>query len=149
VVRVLRPLPVAAGHTRVWLRGDGTSSGSASGRPICGLEIRELDRERVRNIEPGDFRVTRVQNYWTQVVRAAPPRRVLFRLAAVDGGGDGGTPLIYEGYHLWLDNPAQPGVMRMTCIGVLADMWEARPPTVADIRASLGSLATLELASSP
>ena len=148
-IRVEQRLPIAPGRTRVWLRGDGTSSSSSSGRPICGLEVRGLDREAVQFIEPGVFEVTRVQNMWTQVVRMPAEPGVRFRLAGMDGGGSGGTPMIYEGYHLWLENPEQPGVMRMTCIGVFADMWEARPPTVADIRASLGSLATLELPAVP
>lgn len=71
--------------------------------------------------------------------------RVEYRFAGIGGGG-GGTPMIYEGYHLWFDSPDQPNVMWMTCIGIFADMWEARPPTIAEIRASLGKLATLELA---
>jgi hypothetical protein len=54
--------------------------------------------------------------------------------------------MIYEGYHLWLDSPSQPNVMRLTCRGVIDEPWKARRPSIAEIRASLGTLATLKLA---
>lgn len=150
VVRIERRIPVATDRARVWLRGDRTSTGSSSNSPICGLEVSDIDRSGTQFIDPGVFRVRRVQNMWTEIVQLPGTRgdRVKYRLANV-GGGDGGTPMIYEGYHLWLESEEQPNVMRMTCIGVFADMWEARPPTIEDIRASLGILATLEIAGAP
>lgn len=150
VVRVEQRLAVARERTRVWLRGDRTSTGSSSNSPICNFEVDKIDREEIQFIEPGEYRIRRVQNMWTEIVQMHPrtKRQVEYRLAGI-GGGDGGTPSIYEGYHFWFDSPEQPNVMRMTCIGVFEDMWKARPPTIAEIRDSLGSLATLELAGTP
>ncbi len=147
LVRVERRLPVAKDKARVWLRGVRTSAVSSSDSPICALEVARIDREGTQYIEPGEFRIRRVENMWTQVVQARPegPERLKLRLAGMDGG-DGGTPMIYEGYHFWFERTEQPNLMRMTCIGVFDDMWEAKPPTITEIRASLGNLATLELA---
>ena len=150
VLRIERRIPIAPGRARAWLKGGRVSVSSGSNRPVCGLEVRNLDRGAVQYVEPGEFRIGRVQNLQTQIV-LAPQRSngaVRLRLASIGGGGGdggGGTPNIYEGYHLWLENPDQPNVMRMTCIGVFDEMWRARPPTVLEIRDSLGSLATLEI----
>jgi hypothetical protein len=57
--------------------------------------------------------------------------------------------LIQEGYHLWLADGPDPDVMRLTCLGMLDEMWRARPPTLDEVRAALGELATLELPASP
>ena len=35
----------------------------------------------------------------------------------------------------------------LTCIGLFAEMWDAKSPTLEEIDVSLGSVATLELAS--
>ena len=144
VVRVERRIPIERDRARAWLRGDRVSMGSGSNRPICGIEVRQLDRDAVQYVQPGEFRVRRVQNMWTEVVLVPPARdgQVRFRLADMGGGG---TPMIYEGYHLWLESEDQPNVMRLTCIGIFDEMWEARPPTIEEIRASLGRLATLEI----
>ena len=144
-VHLERRLTVAPGQARVWLRGDATSTGSSSEVPICGFEIDRVDPENPQFIAPGEFRIYRVQPLWSEFAQA--PRHPAYRLAGLGGGSDGGgTPMVYEGYHLWLENPQQPHVWRLTCLGVFADMWEAKPPTVAEIRQSLGRLARLELA---
>jgi hypothetical protein len=36
--------------------------------------------------------------------------------------------------------------MRLTCLGMLNDMWRARAITLEEIRAALGTVATLEIA---
>ena len=53
--------------------------------------------------------------------------------------------MIYEGYHLWLESSSQPNVMRLTCRGVIDIPWQARRPSIAEIRAALGEIATLSL----
>jgi hypothetical protein len=67
------------------------------------------------------------------------------RLQLASSTDGGGNPLIQEGYHLWLSGLSDPNVMRLTCLGMLDDMWRARAPTLAEVRAALGTLATLEL----
>ena len=58
-------------------------------------------------------------------------------------GGSGGNAMIQEGYHFWLSG-ADTNVMRLTCLGMLDDMWRARAITLAEIRGALGSVATLQ-----
>jgi len=65
--------------------------------------------------------------------------------AGHDGGG-GGSPMIQEGYHLWLAGGKDPNVMRLTCLGMLDEMWRVRPITLDEIRRALGAVATLEVA---
>ena len=88
VVRVERRIPIERDRARAWLRGDRVSMGSGSNRPICGIEVRQLDREGVQYVQPGEFRVRRVQNMWTEVVLVPPPRdgQAQFRLADMGGG---------------------------------------------------------------
>jgi hypothetical protein len=57
--------------------------------------------------------------------------------------------MIQEGYHLYLAGGPDPNVMRLTCLGMLSDMWRAKAITLDEIRKSLGSVATLELAAPP
>lgn len=96
-----------------------------------------------QTIQPQTFRITRVANDWTEVARLQRP--VHFQLAQSNGGNGGGTPMIQEGYHLWLSG-ADTNVMRLTCLGMLDDMWRARAITLAEIRAALGNVATLDIA---
>ena len=58
---------------------------------------------------------------------------------------DGGTSEVYEGYHLWLESSDQPDVRRLSCRGVYAMPAYAKPPSIAEIRAALGAIATLRL----
>jgi hypothetical protein len=82
---------------------------------------------------------------WTEIV-VTPPRsdRVRFRLASY--GDRQAEAMIYKGYHFWLENRDQRDVTRLTCIGMFDDMPDAAPPSLSDIRASLGRYASLELA---
>jgi hypothetical protein len=70
-------------------------------------------------------------------------------LRFADYGGDdgGGYSMIQTGFHLWLDDEADANLMRLTCLGVLADPADAYPPTLAEIQAALGELATLDVVS--
>jgi len=72
--------------------------------------------------------------------------RVRFRLADHDGGngGEGGYSMIRTGYRFHLSGPDRD-VRRLTCPGVLADPAFADPPTLAEIAAALGGVATLRV----
>jgi hypothetical protein len=146
VVELRQALEVRPGTTRTWLQF-GQALGGRFDRyaPNCNFEIWTIDHERSQHILPGDFVVRRVQNVREEVVRAdAPLRLAAWRLA--EGGIDGGGPsMVYEGYHLWLENPQQRDVRRLTCRGAFADPWEAYPPSIDEMRAALGKIATLRL----
>ena len=42
--------------------------------------------------------------------------------------------MIQEGYHLYLAGGPDPNVMRLTCLGMLDDMWRSRAITLEEIR---------------
>lgn len=149
-----RPIPVPQDRARVFFRGGRLQPTGANLGPSCGMEIRTIPRSGPHVISAGSFTITRVQSHWTQVAArdtGSYPRPyagpVRFQLASATDGG--GTPLIQEGYHLWLADGPDPDVMRLTCLGMLDEMWRARPPTLDEIRVALGDLATLELSVSP
>ena len=133
---------VPGGRARVFLQSpDGRSPGQVTGggfnsyRPHCALEIRAVEHDGW-TVEPGEFRVTRVQRTIDMVVgREAPIRLAQFGL---DGGQS-----YYDGFHFWLASDTQPDVMRLTCYGVYAAPYELFPPTLGEIALALGDVATL------
>lgn len=139
-----RPIPVSKDRARVFFVNGRLRNVGASFLPACALEVRTISRDGPQIIQAGPFRIVRVQDYWTEVVRRDDLRTIQVRLASHDRG-DGGHALIQTGYHFWLESTASPGVMRLTCLGLLADPWEAYPPTIQEIRHALGPLATLEI----
>jgi hypothetical protein len=58
---------------------------------------------------------------------------------------DGGVMGMWRGYHLWLESEEQPDVLRMTCMGAFARVWEVRPPSLEDLRVVFGEVATVHL----
>jgi hypothetical protein len=139
-----RPIRVPQGRARVWLVNGRLSRTSASYRTACALELRDLARDGPHGIPAGAARITRVQNYWTEVVAVPAADLVRFRLADYGSAGDTGYSMIRTGFHFWLEHPADPSLYRMTCLGVLADPPDSYPPSLAEIGEALGTLATLE-----
>lgn len=143
-----QPIPVPQDRARVFFLGGRLQPTGANQGPSCGIEIRTIPRDGPHLIPAGTYTVTRVQPYWTQVAASDPdpgPWGPPLRLASATDGG--GTPLIQEGYHLWLGGGPDPDVIRLTCLGLLDEMWRARPPTLMEIRSALGDLASLDLGS--
>lgn len=136
-----QPLRVPAGRARVYLQSpDGRSPGRVTGsfnsyRPHCALEIRPVDHDGW-TVEPGEFRVTRVQRTIDMVVGREAPIRVAQL-------GLDGAQSYYDGFHFWLESDAQPDVMRLTCYGVYAAPYELYPPTLGEIELALGDVAAL------
>jgi hypothetical protein len=148
VLRFDHKIGVPPGRTRVFFQNGTISMLFDRYAPNCNVEVRKIDYEARQYVEPGEYRVSRVQRTTEQVVEAGPLRlAALGRLVATMGGtsGSDGNPMIYEGYHLWLEG-TDPNVMRLSCRGVLADPSEAYPPSIEEIRRSLGEIATLSLA---
>jgi hypothetical protein len=142
-----RSISVPQDRARVFFRGGRVQNVGANVGPSCGIEVRTIPRDGPYTIAPGSFTITRVQDYWTQV--AQHPAAGIVRLQLASSTDGGGNPLIQQGYHLWLSGPSDSNVMRLTCLGMLDDMWRARAPTLAEVRAALGALATLELSDPP
>ncbi|HSO83284.1 hypothetical protein [Thiocapsa sp.] len=141
-----RPVSVPPGRARVFLSDRGARG--AGGGTSCVLEFRRIDHEGTQSIPAGEIPITRVQNYIALVSgrlpTPGPTEGVRFQLA---GHGDsGGSQMIRPGYHFWLDDSHDPNLMRMTCLGRLDDPAYTRAPTLAEIRAVLGDVATLTVA---
>ena len=141
-----RPVSIPPGRARVFLSDRGARG--AGGGTSCVLEVRRIDHEGIQSIPVGEIPITRVQNYVALVSGRVPTpsldRSLRFQLA---GHGDsGGSQMIRPGYHFWLDDSHDPNLMRMTCLGRLDDPAYTRAPTLAEIRAVLGDVATLTVA---
>jgi hypothetical protein len=149
VVQLHERIEIPPDQTRIWFKGDTLGLGAGSFNPVCALEVHDASVE-VQYVEPGDFRIRKVEDLWTEIVYRAvePDGGVGFRLASADRVDDDAT-LSYEGYHLWLGSGEQPRVMRLTCVGIVDDMPESRPPTIEEIRSSLGRYATLKIPGRP
>lgn len=140
-----RPIPIPQDRARVFFRDGRLSAVGANMGPSCGLEVRTLSRDGPQTVQAGTYRIVRVQDEWTPVAWREPPGVVRVRLAS---NSDGGSPMIQQGYNLYLTGGPDPNVIRLTCLGMLDVMWKARSITLAEIRQALGSFATLELAAS-
>ena len=147
VIRLAERIRIPPSRTRIWIQGGRiVGTGFNSFEPSCNVEVRRLNETGDQFVEPGEFRVIRTQflreaivSSGQVMVASAGPLRLA---EAQDNGGD---EFFYEGYHLWVENPSQPDVRRFTCRGLYGFPYESRPPSIAEIRAALGSVATLEL----
>jgi hypothetical protein len=140
-----KPVTVPAGQVRVFLQRGEVFSKADFDRyePSCSLELRKL-ADVPRTIEPEQFIITKVQRLMQQVVENQQPHNGLMKAAFDDSGGN---PMVVHGYHLWLGSDTQPDVMRMTCRGYFDDINRAEPPSLNDVKKSLGEMAELLLAS--
>lgn len=144
VLQLHRPIEIRPGSTRTWIQRGEVVRGFDRYWPNCSLEVSRLDHDNSQIVEPGGFTVTRSQFLREEVAILSHSVRVAaLRLAAAEDSG--GHSMIYEGWHLWLDHPDRPNVRRLTCRGVFADPADARPPSIDEIRAALGEVATLRL----
>lgn len=143
VIEIHQPLTIPAASTRVWLQRGRVGVGQDWWYPACNLEVNTLDRERAQTVAPGRFDVVRVQRLeYAQVqTTLAAAMSVAFR---ADYNGSSVT-WIWQGYHLWLSSTAQPDVRQLTCVGAYSRPFEARPPSIDQIREALGTVATLHL----
>jgi hypothetical protein len=149
VIELHQPLEIRPGTARIWLQRGQVAAGQDWYAPSCNLEIRTLDRERSQTVAPGTFVIRRVQQMeeWVEL------RRPEVQVAAVGFGvglrvgdyDDGGVMGMWRGYHLWLESEEQPDVLRMTCMGAFARVWEVRPPSLEDLRVVFGEVATVHL----
>lgn len=138
-----RAVVVPQDRARVFLRNGRLSPQGANIGPSCGLEIRVMSRDGPYSIAAGTYSISRVQPVWTEVARRKVLEGVHVRLASATSGG--GTTMIQEGYHFWLEGGPDRNLMRLTCLGRLDDMPWAKAPTLDEIRAALGGVATLRL----
>ncbi|OOG24213.1 hypothetical protein B1C78_09235 [Thioalkalivibrio denitrificans] len=111
--------------------------------PHCNFEVRTLSDGTAR-IEPDAFLVTGFRLGYVTVVRRAAPLQVASTFLMLADEDDGGPPPISRFVHYQLGSERQPDVMRLTCHGGFADEWEARYPSVAEIRQVLDGIASFD-----
>ena len=137
-----KALEVPAGETRIFLQNGVAMTKSQFDRykPTCSMELREL-ADTPRTIEPDSFIITKVQRLTEEVVQNDVPASGFMKVDLDQSG----KPQVTHGYHLWLGSEKQPGVMRMTCLGAFDDLNRAEPPSLQDVKKSLGDYAELML----
>lgn len=145
VVELHRSITIRPGSTRVWLQRGQPGVGQDWWHPACNLEVNTLDRERAQTVAPGRFEVIRVQQMEDYARLQTPPMGAITVALRTDYGDDGGVTWMWLGYHLWLRSAEQPDVRRLTCVGSYARPFEVRPPSIAQIREALGTVASLHL----
>jgi hypothetical protein len=147
ILTIHHKIEVPPGRSRVFFQNGRVAMAFNRYAPNCNIEVSKIDHQNRQYVEPGQYRVYRVQMSTEQIVRGRPLRLAALGLTLADLGSDGGegTPMIYEGYHLWLES-ADPHVRRVSCRGALADPPVALPPSIEEIRQSLGDIMTLSLA---
>ena len=134
-------LDVAAAQARVFIQDGVVREGFNSYRAHCAFEIDDVQHDGAV-IRADRFTVSRVQSARVQVVQHEPLH--VAAMWRVSGMGRGGSASYYDGYHFWLTSADQPQVRRMSCFGVYAQPSDLYPPTMEEIRSTLGSIATLE-----
>lgn len=108
--------------------------------PHCSLEMYGLNPQDF-SIAPGDYPITHIQLYHTEVVMLKP-----VSYAAASVSSDDSSPSdIMLGFHFWFADSIGAEPRRMTCLGALAAPWEANEPSLAEINALLGGLGRLTL----
>jgi hypothetical protein len=146
-------LDIGPSRARVFLQ-DGTvrrptniNLGLSEYAPHCHFSVNDV-LEVAQVIEPDTFTVTRVRRLdFQQVVDGLPVGATL--VAMVGGGGGDGPGDVFHARRFELSSPRQPQVRALTCAGALDSPADARPPTLAEIRRTLGAIATLTLSQPP
>ena len=128
------------GKTRVFIQDGMVVSKINRFKSNCNLEIRKKDEENWQSVEPGVYKVVSTRRTLEQVVRFIPGNEILVADASVDSSPSD----IYLGMHYYLSGE-DANVMRLSCRGVYASLYDAEPPTLQEIRQALGSIVTLNL----
>jgi hypothetical protein len=142
-LEIKQPITVPPGSTRVFVQLGKITRGFNRYAPNCNIEVAKIDWDNPQSIEPGVYRIARVQRSTEEVVEARTVMVASIGSQIAKGGpDDGGATLIYQGYHFWLDGP-DPNVRRLSCRGAYADPANAQPPSINEIRQAIGDLMTL------
>ena len=146
-LKINRMIEIPPPRTRHFLQNGKVSGHFDHYTPNCNIEVYKRDDLAVQYVQPGEYRISRVQQTREEVVRTRLPQLAALGAPSMllASKGDGNAS-IYLGYHLWLEGP-DPNVMRLSCRGAFADPSEAYPPSIDQIRQALGEIMFLELAS--
>ncbi|MEJ2619241.1 MAG: hypothetical protein P8163_03045 [Candidatus Thiodiazotropha sp.] len=137
-----QPLQVSAQQSRLFIQQGETMQLEDFDRyqANCNFELRERG-ERAQTINPQTFTINRVEGLMVEVVKTSSTNGFVSV-----GLNDQGTPMVTQGYHFWFDAEPRSEVMRLSCRGAFDDMWASHPPSIEEIKQTLGNLAELQLA---
>lgn len=148
VIELHERIEIPRDYARVWIQ-DGRVRGTSFNafEPSCGVEVSRINRESSQFVEPGRFQVVKTQFLREEVVEVQPLRVASSAPVKLTAAEDqsASDSLYHEGYHLWVKSPEQPNVRRFTCRGIYDFPANAKPPSIRDIRAAMGPVATLWL----
>jgi hypothetical protein len=108
--------------------------------PFCYFEVIDVV-DRTQTVEPDTFTIIKISRYQTDIVQT--PGKQSTGLSS--GDDDGGPPPIVDMNMMYLESATQPNVKLLACASGFDDPFNARLPTIEEIRQSLGAVATLEL----
>ena len=142
-----QPVTIPAERSSLVIQdGEVIHGGASRYRPFCELIVdRLVDRPLL--IEPDHFTIEQVRGQTRFTRRDAVPIRLAvlasFRLAS--SGDDSLPPDVTETWRMRLHSPRQPHVILLICGGEEDNLERlAEPPTLAQMRAALGSVASLQ-----
>lgn len=142
VVVLHQDLEVPPGRASVYIQRGRTTSYAAYNRyyPHCRFEVRDVS-EQPQLIRAGRFRVEKVTRETDYFAESG-----VMQYARLSIGQDSdGASLEMEVVKMRLHSATQPEVLRLVCGGVMDFPFNVRPPSVQEIRGTLGGLVSLTL----
>lgn len=144
-----RTLTIPPGEAGIYLQDGDTSTGAYDRfEPFCELHVWSFNDRTAQTIQPGAFTITRSRGNMRLVSQqphklawAGSGNREMLRLAT----GDDAPSLTTLTVEMRLSSRRQPNVYQLECGGIEEEPALVLPPTLADIRRSLGSIMTLSL----
>lgn len=143
-----RGLTVPGGATRVFLqRGEVVAKRDLNHyAPSCSFQLRELS-DMPREIRPDRFEITRAGYGLQEWVQRGPVMVAAARAGGAvlaDAGEDDGAAMVMYVIEMRLASARQPEVMSLVCRSALDDPSQVERPSLQQLRAVLGPLASLE-----
>ena len=133
-----RDLEVPPDAARVYLQDGQVVKAPSIFNPFCRFDVNDV-QPVTQVVRAGEFTVRKTQMDMLHISMAEPMR---FAAIGFDAGGTSDITLVW---YLWLDSP-QPNVRRLLCGGRFDSPDRARRPSISEIRAQLGQVATLTIA---
>lgn len=136
-IAVLKPIPLRARKARAFLQfGEVVKLGNLDQYyPSCNFEVRQLGEE-TGFIQPGGMRITGFSEGYDQLVLSDPPQTTRPQVALKFF--DSHSMSVNRYVHYTVAAPEQPNLLRFSCRGGEADLPEALPPTLSEIRQAVG-----------
>ncbi|MDX1251765.1 MAG: hypothetical protein IDH49_05870 [Gammaproteobacteria bacterium] len=113
--------------------------------PYCQFEVNDV-LPVAQTIKADEFVVRKTQMGEQHIASRSPFMKAGM---GVSFGARSGSRDVLLVWYLWLDSPRQPNVRRLICGGKFDAPYRARRPSINEIRAQLGSIATLNVVQKP